>query len=269
MPTVSHDGLDLHYVERGTGDETVVFSHSYLADHRHFEPQLAALSERYRVVAYDHRDHGQSGHATGRYTLDTLVDDAAAVIRQTGSGPCHWVGLSTGGFVGMRLAIRHPELLRSLVLMDTSAEPEPVKARIRYEGMFAVLRLAGITPLLSATRALMFGRSTLADPAHAEMVQTWTERIAAGDPRAIIRFGRAIFERTSVVEPLRSVSVPTLVLVGAEDRATPPRRARTIAQSIPGARLQIIERAGHLSTLEQPRAVEAALSAFLAGVGSA
>lgn len=266
MPTAHRDGVDLHYIVRGSGAETVVFSHSYLLDHRHFEPQVEALAAHYRVVAFDHRDHGQSGKASAPYTLDDLVLDAVAVIEHAGAGPCHWVGLSTGGFVGMRLALRHRELLRSLVLMDTSAEPEPSFNRLKYEAMFVGLRLLGVGPLVGEVTRLLFSPKTLADPTRSGLVDRWNTALRGADPASIIRFGRAIFARASVVEPLRGVTVPTLVMVGAHDKATPPSKARTIAQTIAGARLVTIQDAGHICTEEQPEAVNAALLRFFSGL---
>jgi len=263
MPRVRNGEVELAWFERGTGDRTVVLSPSYLVDHRHFEPQIAALEGRYRVVAYDHRDHGESSRAPGPYGLDDIVADAVAVIEASGAAPCHFVGLSTGGFVGLRLALRHRQLLRSLVLMDTSAEREALARRVKYEAMFAVLRLFGTRPLQRAAMRAMFGRSVLADPARADELDLWRQRIAAGDPSGLIRFGRAIFHRDGVLGELGSIDVPALVLVGEEDRSTPPFRARRLAAALPGARLETIPRAGHLSTLDNPAAVNAALAAFL------
>ena len=262
MPTVLRDGQQLHYVDVGQGEETVVFSHSYLLDHRHFQPQIDALSQRARVVAFDHRDHGQSGPASAAYTLDDLVDDAVAVIEHAGAGPCHWVGLSTGGFVGMRLALRHPALLRSLVLMDTSAQPEPRWARLKYEGMFLALRLFGTGPLVDEVSRLLFSPVTRADPTKQPVVEQWVAHLRAADPRALVRFGRAIFARDDVSTALHAVDLPTLVLVGADDQATPPSRARHLAGLIPGARLEVIPDAGHICTQEQPEAVLASLNQF-------
>jgi len=263
MRSARNGEVELAWIERGTGDRTVVFSPSYLVDHRHFEPQIAALEGRYRVIAYDHRDHGESSRAPGRYGLDDIVADAVAVIEASGAAPCHFVGLSTGGFVGLRLALRNRELLRSLVLMDTSGERESLARRLKYESMFAVLRLFGTRPLLGAAMRGMFGRSALADPERAQELAVWRDRIAASDPAALIRFGRAIFHRDGVLGRLGSVDVPALVLVGEEDRSTPPFRARRLTAALPGARLGTIPRAGHLSTLDNPTAVNAALAAFL------
>ena len=90
--------------------------------------------------------------------MEDLVADAVAIIEQTGAAPCHFVGLSTGGFVGMRLALHRPDLMRSVVLMGTSAEAEPLRNRIKYRPMFLALRVVGFGSLLDTTMKLMFGR---------------------------------------------------------------------------------------------------------------
>ena len=223
MGTVRSGGVDLHYIERGEGEETVVFSHSYLVDHRHFEAQIEALSERYRVIAYDHRDHGESGKASQPYALGDLVRDGVAVIKATDAAPCHWVGLSTGGFVGMRLALWYPELLRRLVLMDTSAQNEGWFPRLKYEAMFGVLRLLGTRPLRREVMRTMFGRTSFDRPDRAEMLAVWEERIAAQDAAGLIRFGQAIFGRDDILHRLPRIDKPTLVIVGEEDVATPAK----------------------------------------------
>ena len=266
MPILRSNGIDLHYTEQGRGEQTVVFSHSYLADHTHFAPQIEAISPRYRTLGFDHRDHGQSGRATEPYSIQTLVDDAISLIEQTGVAPCHWVGLSTGGFVGMRIALQRPELLTSLVLMDTSAEAEPRLAKLRYEGMLLTLRLMGVKPLLGQTMELMFGASSRADPSMAELLMYWQDRMSANDPAALIRFGRAIFSRDSVLKQLGQIQCPTLIIVGAEDKATRPVKSRRMAEAILGSQLEIIPAAGHMTTLEQPEYVNRVLSAFLDGL---
>ncbi len=257
----------LAFEEHGTGDETVVLSHSYLVDRRQFDAQIEVLSERYRVLAYDHRGHGESGRPEGGYDMESLYRDAEGFIEATDAAPCHFVGLSTGGFVGLRLGFRRPDLVKSLVLMDTSAESESWLKRAKYEAMFAVVKAAGFGPVIDKTMAMMFGPVFLADPERREEVALWRERILAGDAVALIRFGRGIFARAAVVDRLGEIDVPTLVMVGEHDEPQPIERARVIADGIPGAELFVIPRAGHLSTIDNPRDVTSVLSSFLEAGG--
>jgi pimeloyl-ACP methyl ester carboxylesterase len=162
------DGLQLAYRDVGSGPETVVFSHSYLVDSRQFEAQIAALATTHRVIAYDHRDHGGSDRAGGPYGFYDLVGDGERIIEALDAVPCHWVGLSAGGFVGTRIALRHPDWFRSLTLMDTSAPAEELLPKLRGRAMLTMLQLTGTRPLARPVMKLMFGDPFLEDPAVAQ-----------------------------------------------------------------------------------------------------
>src|SRR6185369_4898317 len=99
---------------------------------RMFDAQVAALESRFRCISFDHRGQGQSEVTETGYTMDELTADALALIQALGAAPCHFVGLSMGGFVGMRLAARYPALIRSLSLLETSAGPEPLFKVFKY-----------------------------------------------------------------------------------------------------------------------------------------
>lgn len=263
MKFVEANGVTLAYREAGSGPETVVLSHSFLVDHRQFDHQIETLSRDARVIAFDHRDHGASARVTRGYALSDLVRDGEAVLERLDATPCHFVGLSTGGFVGMRLAIRSPELFRSLTLMDTSAQRERPARRAKNEGLRVALAALGTRPLLGAAMRTMFSRSFLENPERRDEVALWRSRIAANDPKALRRFGKAIFARDDVTDQLRSMPVPTLVMVGREDSALPVGDSETMARLIPDARLAVVPDAGHLCTIEQPEAVEDVLVPFI------
>jgi pimeloyl-ACP methyl ester carboxylesterase len=264
MPSLVANGVRLHYRDSGSGPETVVFSHSYLVSSEHFAPQIERLSARYRCIAFDHRGHGGSAVAAGGYDMENLYADAVGVIETLGCHPCHFVGLSTGGFIGLRLAIRRPELLRSLVLMDTSADEEPADARPRYRAMLAALRWLGYWPVAGRVFRMFFSPATRRDPARREELKVWRRRMVANDRLAMYRFGHGIFARAAVADQLGTVATPTLVVVGEDDELTPPSRAQRIAERIRGAQLSVIPRAGHLTTVERPRLVTQVLEGFLA-----
>ncbi|NIR38383.1 MAG: alpha/beta fold hydrolase, partial [Actinobacteria bacterium] len=246
-----------------------VFSHSYLVDSHQFDAQIEALADRYRVIAFDHRDHGRSSRATAPYDLDDLVDDTVGFIEQLGIAPCHFIGLSTGGFVGMRIAFRRPELFRSVTLMDTDAGAERALAKTKNKGLLLALRLVGLGPLMGQAMKAMFGPQFLKDADRREEAAFWRRRIRDNDPAALVRFGNAIFARSDVLEELRGVDLPCLVVAGAKDRALPKDAAPAMAAAIPGARLEFIADAGHLCTIEKPDEVTAVLSSFLDGLTDA
>jgi len=264
MPKLSVNGAQLHYTISGEGPETVVFSHGLLMSSEMFRGQVELLGQDYRCICYDHRGQGKSEVTTGGYDMDTLAEDAAALIEELGAAPCHFVGLSMGGFVGMRLAIRRPDLLRSLVLMDTSADPEPNRAK--YRVMSWVGRCFGFRPLITPLMNIMFGRSFLSDPEQSEMRERWRRHLLNLDRTGTLRSARGVIEREGVYRKITGITTPTLVIVGEEDLGTVPEKSERIAAAIPGARLIKIPRAGHSSSIEQPRRVSEAIRGFFQSI---
>ncbi|MDY7230289.1 alpha/beta fold hydrolase [Hyalangium rubrum] len=264
MPHIRIHGAQLYYEEHGAGTDTIVFSHGLLWSGEMFREQVAVLKDRYRVITFDHRGQGRSEKTADRLDMDSLAEDAAELIRQRSPDkPVHFVGLSMGGFVAMRLAARHPELLKSCILMETSADPEPAENKPRYRQLSWVVRLLGARLVVSKVMRIMFGQSFLTDPARAELRREWEGRLA-GLERNIHRAVTGVIDRSSIHEELKNIRCPTLVLVGEEDVATVPAKAERIHQAIAGSELVRIPRAGHTSTIENPSDVNRALLDFLA-----
>lgn len=264
MPSISLNGATIAYTDTGPRDApAIVFGHGLLFGGWMFGPQTAALRSRYRCVTLDWRGQGESPATPGGYDMDTLTADALALIEALGLAPAHWVGLSMGGFVGQRIAARHGEMLRSLTLLDTSAGPEdPRKAR-EYRRMARVQRVIGVRPLLVKIRPLLFGPAFLASPAARPVVSGWARRLARLDRAGLSKAVRGVADRPGVAAEIGRITVPTLVITGADDSATPPADAHLIAARIPGAQLRIVPDCGHTSTLEQPAVITALLETFL------
>ncbi len=271
MPTLRVDGANLHYEDTGGGGEAVVFAHGLLWSGRMFDAQVRALSGRYRCVTFDFRGQGKSAVTAGGYDMDTLADDAAALIEALGCAPCHFVGLSMGGFIGMRLAARRPGLLRSLVLMETSADPEPAENAPRYRLLGEIARVLGkpgFRLVMPRVMRIMFGRKFLEDPTREAERRLWRERGMENHPVGIHRALRGVIERQGIYDEIGRIAVPTLVMVGDQDVATVPAKAERIAARIPGARLVVIPGAGHTASVEEPEFVSRELGAFLASVST-
>lgn len=269
MTLVPLNGTALWVEDSGTGPP-VVLSHGLLWSTRLFDPQVVALRARYRCVAYDHRGQGRSADdAAGAIDLETCYADAVALLEALALGPVHWVGLSMGGFVGMRLAARRPDLVRSLALLETTAAAEAPAAAPRYRRLALAARLLGVRAVAGRVMPIMFGRTFLTDPARAEERAEWRTRLA-GNRRAIWRAVLGVVERAPLADvELARITAPTLVVVGDEDVATPPAHAEHLAACIPGARLAVVGGAGHSCTVEQPARVNALLADFLDEVEAA
>jgi pimeloyl-ACP methyl ester carboxylesterase len=263
MPMLAVNGTELYYEDTGGSGPPIVFSHGLLWSTRLYDPQVDALRGRYRCIAYDHRGQGRSAVPPERViSIETLYQDAVALIEKLGVGPCHFVGLSMGGFVGMRLAARRPELLRSLVLVETSSEPEPVANVPRYTLLNFIAKWVGLRPVVDPVMRIMFGRSFLTDPNRAEERALWRARLME-NRRDIWRAVNGVIQRQGVAHELPNIRVPTLVIVGEEDVATVPAKAERIHQLIPGSSLVRLPRGGHSVTVEEPALVNAALGTFL------
>ena len=268
MPLAPVNGTRLHYEDSGGSGAPVVFSHGLLWSCRMFDAQRDALvGAGYRVIAYDHRGQGQSADDASRtISIETCFADAAALITHLGVGPCHFAGLSMGGFVGMRLAARRPELLRSLILLETSADAEPVENIPKYRRLNITWRWLGPALVAKPVMQVMFGGPFLDEPARAADRATW-EAMLRGNRRTIWRAVNGVIERSAIAPELGAVRCPVTIIVGEEDRATVPAKSERIHSLIAGSTLVRIPRAGHSSSVEEPALVSAAILAHLTRVG--
>ena len=268
MPNLLANGVTLHYEDSGGDGTPIVFSHGLLFSGAMFEAQARALSPQFRCIRYDHRGQGLSENPGDRsHTIEECYTDAVAFIDALGVAPCHFVGLSMGGFVGMRLAARRPELLRSLVVIDSSADAEPKENIGRYRLLTAVARWVGIAPIVSQVMPILFSRTFLGDPSRQVERARW-RRFLGANRRTIVRAVLGVIEREGVANELATITLPTLVIVGEEDVATTPEKAERIRDLICDARLVRVAGAGHSSTIEQPEIVSAVIADFLATVRS-
>jgi 3-oxoadipate enol-lactonase len=266
MPDVTINGARIHYEERGQGPETIVFAHGLLWSGRMFRAQVAAFSDRYRCVTFDFRGQGESEVTADGYDMDTLAEDAAGLIAALDLAPCHFAGLSMGGFIGMRLAARRPELLRSLILMETSADPEPAENIPKYRRLLMAARWVGLRPLAGQVMPIMFGATFMRDPLRAAERREWQGYLAANNRAGIIRATDGVITRKPISDELGAITLPTLIIIGDEDTATTPDHSARMRDAISGAQLVPVPRAGHTSSVEEPAAVTAAMEAFLAGL---
>jgi 3-oxoadipate enol-lactonase len=265
MPELQVGDTTLYYEDTGAGStgQTIAFSHGLLWSSVMFAPQIAALRARYRCIAWDHRGQGKSAGDPNRehIGIELVWQDAVQLLEQLATGPVHFCGLSMGGFVGLRMAARRPDLVRSLILLETSSLVEPRENLGRYRMLTRVTRLLGPRVVRGRVAPIMFGKTILGDPARKAELDGFTDLMSRR--RDIWRAVNGVIDRAGVYDELRRITAPTLVVVGDEDVATLPAKAERIAAAISGARLVRIPGAGHSSSVEQPAAVNAAIEQFL------
>ena len=266
MPTIEVNGTTLFYVDTGPGTtgETIAFSHGLLWGTELFAAQIEALRGRYRCIAWDHRGQGQSAPDLRRECIgmELVWLDAVALLEALGTGAVHFCGLSMGGFIGMRMAARRPDLVRTLMLLETSSDEEPIENLKRYRLLISVVKLLGMRVVRGQVAPIMLGRTILTDPSRREERDRYTALMSRRKDgwRAV----NGVIDRAGIHEELARITARTLIVVGDEDIATPRPRAEKIANAIANATLVEIPRAGHSSPVEEPAAVTAAIEAFLA-----
>ncbi|MBY6205523.1 alpha/beta fold hydrolase [Halomonas denitrificans] len=266
MPHFDLDPARLNVVESGTGPEILVLLHGLLFSHRMFDAQVEALGSRFRCVRMDFRGQGESEVTKSGYDLDTLADDAIALIESLDADeagqPVHLLGFSMGGMVAQRVALRRQERLKSLVLMNTSAEREHWTKRPRFAVLNLVARTFGLDIVTPRILPLMFSDRFIDDPTCREERERWVAMVTANDRVGVTRAVRGVVSRKSVLDRLHEIRLPTLVVTADQDRALPPRESQHIHERIDGSRLVTIENSGHMTTAEQPEAVNRALLDF-------
>ena len=264
MPTITTNGIWMRYLQEGSG-EPVLLAHGYLFGADWWRPQIDALSSRYQVVAPDLRGQMDTETSPDQESFDlwNQAEDLHGLIAELGIAPVHFVGLSMGGMIGIRLALRHPGDIRSLVLMDTSAHPEDPEKVERYEAMLTVVEAGQIAAVTPALPPIFLADDFIAD--HPAEVDAWLQRAIAADPMGLVRALRAVDGRDDVSPRLGEITVPTLVIHGTDDVAIPMERAEQLAAGIPGARLETVS-GGHQSNVDRPAETSALISAFLAQV---
>ncbi|NUZ06766.1 alpha/beta fold hydrolase [Piscinibacter koreensis] len=238
----------------------IVLSHALGLDLHMWDALAARLGADHAVLRYDHRGHGGSTVPPGPYTMDQLVDDAARVIREWGRGPVVWVGLSLGGMVGQGLAIRHPELVRGAVFANTTSR-YPEAARALWGERIARVQEGGIDAIATMVMERYFHPGFRA--ARPDVVAGFRRTLLASDRAGYVASAQAV-AGVDWTDRLAAVRCPTLVIAGADDAGAPVEMSEAIASRVPGAELEVLPEASHLSVIEQPERFAAAVQAFLA-----
>jgi 3-oxoadipate enol-lactonase len=257
MPAVSVNGTAIFYRLDGSPDAPIVILSSSLGTtHAMWEAQLPALIARFRVLRYDTRGHGASAAPPGRYDLQSLARDALGLLDELGIERASFCGLSLGGMTGMWLAAHAPERIERLVVASSASQlgtPETWNARIE------AVRRGGMAAIAESVIERWFTPEFRRDsPAPVERIRQMLLSCPAHGYAACAAAVRDMDQRGD----LASIPLPTLVICGSRDPATPPEHSRLIAERVPGARLVELS-AAHLCNIEAEQAFNRAVLEFL------
>ncbi len=252
----------LNFIRQGNGP-LVVLSHALGCDLHMWDAVAALLECDHTVLRYDHRNHGGSARMPGPFGIEALADDAAELIRAHGADgtPAHFVGVSMGGMTAQALAVRHPALLRSIVVANATAhyaDTAPWRARV------AAVRADGIAAIAQGAVARWLTPAFAATPDGAALARLLHDQLVSNDDEAYIASCEAVAS-VDLLAGDRRITLPALVIAGTQDEATPPAMSEAIAAAIPGAKLATID-AAHLSAVERPAEFVALLTDFWRGL---
>jgi pimeloyl-ACP methyl ester carboxylesterase len=261
VPQLERDGAITYYQVSGDGP-AIVLGHSLLCDLEMWRGVAPRLAERHRVINVEARGHRRSTAPAG-FTLEDLADDWLAILDRERIDRAFLIGLSMGGMTAVRLALRAPARVAGMVLIDSNGDAEEPGKRLQYTAMEMIYRRIGMVgPLARRTGQIMLGATTLRR--RPETLDALRATIARHDRTQIPHAIHAVFQRASILDRLGAIACPTLVLVGAEDNATPVAKSQRLTAAIRDARLDVVPEVGHLSALEDPDAIASRVLAFLA-----
>jgi len=255
--TVRVNNIDIHY--RFDGMESgplLMMAHAMGTSHRLWDWQVPALAERYRLLRYDWRGHGDTSAPAGPYTLTQFVDDAVGLMDVLSLDKVHWIGISTGGMIGQGIAIHHGHRLQSLTLCNTTSASNAWYREWVAERQ-AVVREHGMEPVWDMTKRLWFTDEFVA--------------VENTDYHAV----RDVFIRTPVVgylggtsavadlayrDELHRIQIPTQIIAAGDDPATPVEQSQAIYERIKNSSLNVIDGQRHFSNVEVPDTFNKTLS---------
>lgn len=258
---VVNDGCQIAYRHhrRGTGDRTtLVLSNSLGATMDMWQPQLPIVSEHYDVLCYDSRGHGQSEVFLGTYSIDRLGNDLVQLIDALELEKVHFCGLSIGGMIGQWLACRYPERIQSLVLANTAPYIGPASV---WQKRIELVNKQGLESMWEAIRARWLSSGFIA--AHTEQLQQLQEMFTGINPAGYTATCAAIrdMDMRAIMETNK---LPTLIIAGLHDLATPIEQSELLHHAYADSRLLTLD-ACHLSNIEQAESFNEVVIRFLNG----
>lgn len=272
MPTLFINGAQIYYEDSAPNQDNLpqdqqkpvlLFAHGLLWGTHLYDKQVEHFKSSYRCIAFDFRGQGKSEVTKSGYDMDSLAEDAIALLEALEISKCHLVGLSMGGYVAQRVALKRPDLLHSLILLDTGAEAENPEKKADYKKMLRAIHWLGIKRISKKVMPIMFGETFLNDKSRKQEYKTWLEHLRQNNKKGAMRATAGVIERDGVLSRLPDINLPTLIVVGDEDKPTPYEEAQKMHFAIKGSKLAVIKQAGHSTPVEQPERLNQVMSTFL------
>ena len=259
----SSDDAEIFYIVMGNGPP-VVLLHPFPANHKVWLPAAELLVGRYRLILPDLRGHGQSGIGTAPATMEKHAADLLRLLETCGVNRAVFVGVSIGGYVLFEFWRRHRERVSGLILCDTRAGADTEEGRANRLKAANDVEQQGPASFIDSMIFKLLGDTTRTT--RPDLVERARKTMMEMSVAGIAAVQRGMATRPDSVADLKTINVPTLVMVGSEDTLTPLSEAEFMQRQIAGSHLQLISRAGHYSVFEQHEAAGRAIRRFLDGL---
>ena len=260
MQRIKSDDAEIAYWVSGDGPP-VVLLHPFPAHHALWTPAAQALIARYRVILPDLRGHGESGAGEGPATMGKHASDIERILNDAGVGRAVFAGVSIGGYILFECWRRFRGRFAGLVLCDTRPQPDTPEARSNRLRSAADVLERGIEPFLDGLIPKLFGRTTLG--ARPDRVDEARRMMLQMSPQDIAQVLEGMAERPDSLPTLRTINVPTMIVMGDEDTLSTVADGELMRANISGGQLRLVPKAGHYAPWEQPEEVGRLLRQFV------
>lgn len=257
MPTIETNDINIHYELFGQG-QPILFIHGLGSSGRDWEYQVNHFQKTRQVITIDVRGHGQSDKPPGPYSVSLFATDTAELIEALDIDPIDVVGISMGGMIAFQLAVDRPDLIKSMVIVNSGPEliPRTLKERLLIRQRFVIVRILGMRKMGEVLSKRLFIK-----PEQEELRQQLVQRWAENDPYAYRETMRALVG-WSIVDKIDTINCPVLIIAADEDY-TPVADKEACVAKLPNARLEIVADSRHATAVEHPEQFNSIVSSFL------
>lgn len=259
---ITVNNISLSYIDEGPENAPVIiFIHGFPFNKEMWDMQLAALNEKFRVIAYDVRGHGNSWCGTDDFSIELFVKDLLALMDKLEIEKTTLCGLSMGGYIALNAIENHPHRFDSLILCDTSCAADSPEAKEKRMKAIEIILENGVEKFADDSIKNFFAHESFITKK--EVIAEVREIMINTTEKSIIKTLLALSRRLETCSTLWKIKVPVLILVGEEDKITPPEAAQFMYEEINGSVISVITNAGHLSNVENPDQFNEQLTRFL------
>ncbi len=257
MPTIQVNDIELYYEIHGAG-EPLLLLHGLGSSSQDWEMQIGFFAQNYQVIAIDERGHGKSDKPPGPYSIPLFAEDTAKLLQALRISSAHILGISLGGMIALQLGVSHPEVVKSLIIVNSTPEliARTLKDWLVIWQRLLIVRLMGLRKM-----GEVLGKRFFPLPEQDELREIFIERWAENDKPAYLEAMKAVIG-WSVVDRLEEIRCPTYV-IGADGDYFPTEEKEIYVKRIPGAELRVIEDSRHALPAEKPAEFNAVAQAFL------